>query len=315
MAQKFKLRFGDGTTLALDEDGLRTWVGRGKVDEQTTIQPPGGKGWQPLGEFLARAGQTPSGRPRASGPPPEPESLRLAPIQDEPEPDEDLYDGDVIDGPLRVAWLWLKRGVLILVLLMGVGSAAAWWPVWLPWVTENGVRLFTAIDKQVHPERAAPRASAAEERERQLRAAREAATEQLPHLDPASVERVMAGSFVGALEPAEVFSRSHEAFQRGLPSLSAEEAQEARELRAALQATLPAVDRERLREYDRTRATRSTLPSEDREALGLTARGARSLPPPKLQRLQALSAKAIAAGLTFAAAGPAAASPTGSPAH
>jgi len=300
MAQKFKLRFGDGTTLALDEDGLRTWVDGGKVDAQTTVQPPGAKGWQPLQEFLAKAGKTPSRRPRGGGPPPEPEALRLAPLQDEPEPDEDLYDGEVSDGLLRVAWLWLKRGVLILVLLMGVGSAAAWWPVWLPWVTENGVRLFTAIDNQVHPERAAPRESAAEERERQLRAAREAATEQLPHLDPATIERVMGGSLVGVLDPAEVFSRSHEAIQRGLPSLSAEEAQEARELRSALQATLSAAEREGLREYDRMRASRSTLPSEDREALGLTARGARSLPAPQLQRLRALWAKAIATGLTAA---------------
>jgi hypothetical protein len=310
MAQKFKLRFGDGTTLALDEDGLRTWVGRGKVDEQTTVQPPGAKGWQPLQEFLARAGKTSSGRPRGGSPPSEPESLRLAPIQDEPEPDQDLYDGELIDGPLTIAWLWLKRGVLILALLMGVGSAAAWWPVWLPWVTEHGVMLFTAIDKQVHPERAVPRPSAEEERAGQLRAAHDAATAQLPHLDAATIERVIAGSLVGVLDPAEVFSRSHEAIQRGLPSLSTEEAEEARELRAALQATLQAADRERLREYDRMRALRSTLPFEDREALGLTARAARSLPAPQLHRLQALWAKAVAAGLRVSAPRPIAATPS-----
>jgi hypothetical protein len=298
MAKKYKLRFADGTTLALDRDGLQTWVGKGMVDAQTTVQPPGEKKWYALQEFLAREGRG-EARPRGGGPPADLPSLKLAAIDDGPDPDEELYDGDVDEGPgpFAIVWLWAKRLVLAGALLIGLGTAAAHWSVWLPWVTEHGVALFTAIDRQVHPDRAAPPESAEAERERQRRAALEAATEHMPQLDPPTIERVMASSVVEVLDPAEVFSRSHEAIQRGLPSLSPAEAQEARELKAALQATLPAAERERLREYDRTRAHRVTLPSEDRAAMALTARAARALPQPQRERLQVLWARAAAAGL------------------
>ena len=46
------------------------------------------------------------------------------------------------------------------------------------------------------------------------------------------------------------------------------------------------------------RAMRSTLPFEDREALLLTARAAKSLPPEKLPRLKVVWAKALAVGPT-----------------
>ncbi len=299
MAQKYKLRFADGTTLALDRDGLRTWVGKGMVDAQTAVQAPGDKKWYSLQEFLARAGGGGEGRRAGGGPPPEPTSLKLAPVDDGPDPDQELYDGELEDGegPFAIVWLWVKRLVFAGVLLMGLGTAAAHWSTWLPWVTEHGVVLFTAIDRQVHPERASPPESADAARERERQAALTSAAEQMPQLDTPTIERVMASSIVDILDPAEVFSRTHEAVQRGLPSLSAEEAQEARKLKAALQAALPPAERERLREYDRQRAHRVTLPSEDRLAMALTARAARALPDAQRARLQVLWARAAAAGL------------------
>ena len=299
MAQKYKLRFADGTTLALDRDGLRTWVGKGMVDAQTNVQAPGEKKWYPLQEFLAREGGGSDGARTRGGPPPEPASLKLAPIDDGPDPDQDLYDGELEegDGPFAIVWLWAKRLVLAGVLLIGLGTAAAHWSAWLPWVTEHGVMLFTAIDRQVHPERAAPPESADAARERERQEALASAAEQMPQLDTATIERVMASGIVDILDPAEVWSRTHEAIQRGLPSLSAEEAREAREIRAALQAALSPPERERLREYDRLRAHRVTLPSEDRQAMALTARGARALPDAQRARLRVLWARAAAAGL------------------
>jgi hypothetical protein len=227
MAQKYKLRFADGTTLALDRDGLRTWVGKGMVDAQTAVQPPGDKKWYPLPEFLAREGGGGEGRRPAGGPPPEPASLRLAPIDDGPDPDQELYDGELEEGegPFAIVWLWAKRLVLAGVLLIGLGTAAAHWSAWLPWVTEHGVMLFTAIDRQVHPERAAPPASADAEREREREGALASAAEQMPQLDAPTIERVMASGIGDILDPAEVWSRTHEAIQRGLSALSAEEAQ------------------------------------------------------------------------------------------
>ncbi|HKN48446.1 MAG TPA: hypothetical protein VJ144_10800 [Candidatus Polarisedimenticolia bacterium] len=62
-------------------------------------------------------------------------------------------------------------------------------------------------------------------------------------------------------------------------------------------ATLRPADRGRLRDYERVRGLRATLPSEDRAALGVFARGTRALPPARRERLQALLGKAVAAGL------------------
>jgi hypothetical protein len=312
MAAKYKLRFADGTTLALDKDGLRTWVDRGKVDDATTVQAPGTKTWSPLRDFLAGEGSGGGQRSRPGGPPPEPAALRLAPIDDDgPDPDAEMYEGEVGESAFAVVWLWVKRLVFTLVLLVGLGTAAAWWPVWLPWVTEHGVALFTAIDHKVHPERATPFNPEAE-RQQAEQAALDAAAEQLPQFDAQTVQRVMGTSMVGTpLDPAEVFSRAHEAVQRGLASLGPQEAQEARELKAALQDALPAADRERLKEYDRMRAHRTTLPFEDRQAMVFTAKGFRAMPDAQRQRLQTVWTRALGVGLSVRApvAAPRAAGP------
>jgi hypothetical protein len=134
-------------------------------------------------------------------------------------------------------------------------------------------------------------------RAERLAGAREVAAAQLPQLDTATIERVMTNGIVDVVEPPEIFSRAHEAIARGLPSLRPEEAEEARTLKARLLAAAPEAERERLREYDRMRAHRSTLPFEDREAMTLTARAFQAMPAADRQRLQALWAKAAAAGL------------------
>ena len=57
--------------------------------------------------------------------------------------------------------------------------------------------------------------------------------------------------------------------------------------------------REQLEAYARTRARRIVFAEEHVHALALVARGARTLPPERRERLQVLLAKAIAAGAEF----------------
>jgi len=56
-------------------------------------------------------------------------------------------------------------------------------------------------------------------------------------------------------------------------------------------------ERERLREYDRVRGRRPPFAFESRGALEIVARGARALSEADRERLQALTGKAVAAGL------------------
>ena len=71
-------------------------------------------------------------------------------------------------------------------------------------------------------------------------------------------------------------------------------------LERAVLVRLSPPERERVMAYDRLRAGRDLLPAEDARVLGLVARGARALPAQHRERLQALSAKAIAAALASA---------------
>ena len=75
------------------------------------------------------------------------------------------------------------------------------------------------------------------------------------------------------------------------------EAEELRALERELLGTLSRTEAERVREYDRTRARRAIFPFENPHVMDLVARGARALPPERLERLQALTHKAVAAGL------------------
>jgi hypothetical protein len=50
MPADYKLRLGDGTILAVDEAGLRTWL----IDAKAMVQPAGSRRWMPLKEVLAQ---------------------------------------------------------------------------------------------------------------------------------------------------------------------------------------------------------------------------------------------------------------------
>ena len=342
MAREYKLRLGDGTVVAVDEQGLRTWA----VDGNAMVQAAGSQHWRPLKEVLAEvAASSPRKGPRlddgipiiplkplddapsaraAAGPRTgaaglagaasgwlvrlsgrssgeaapahgggDASALRLAPEDEEPAA-EDLYDAP---GVLSVAWLWLRRLVLIGALVVGGVVAANTWPTWLPVVTQVGLVIFTKVDEYVHPERARkPNADSEGDRQGQ-EALREAAV-RLPHLSPDTIQLVMSSNAWMVPNPPEVFSRAYAAAKRGAPSLVPNEAEELKTLETAMLAGLRPAERQRVREYERARLQRATLPSEDRDMVGLFARGATALPAPTRARLQALFGKAIAAGLS-----------------
>ncbi len=249
---------------------------------------------QPLAEALtdgdgfARGGATSSRKspaPQEKVDPPPPVSelpvLRLADIDDEPETPADVYEGD---SAIHIAWRWTKRIVVIGGLLAGGVFAVLTSENWLPKAERLSRILFAEIDNRVRSR---------DLTERRRRTLQEAA-EQMPYLDPGTIELLVSG---GALELPDVFRLASEAADRGLSALPPGETQEWKGLRQQMIDSLRPEERQRALEYDRARGRRPTLPFEDREALELLARGARALPSASLARLQLLSAKAIAAGL------------------
>ena len=155
MARQYKLRLGDGTVLAVDDQGLRTWA----LDDKAMVQPAGSSEWRPLKEVLA-ASRPP--RPDdgvaviplkpldgEQAPPPAGSlpALRLAHAEEE-WGDEEVYEGG---GVFTLAWLWLRRAVLLAALVAGGYVAATTWPTWLPVVTRLGLIVFTKVDERVHP--------------------------------------------------------------------------------------------------------------------------------------------------------------------
>jgi hypothetical protein len=269
-------------------DHLRRWTLRLSRPKPLLRRPPADEGAMP--DPFGQALRTPL------MPPPnlsELPVLRLAKI-DEKEM-EPVYD-DIYEGPgfFDVAWLWAKRVTLLAGLVAGGIIAANTWEIWLPRTAQLARMMFLEIDERVRP--AAP--NRAEEPSEPIRAALQAANEQLPHLAPETIELVMSRSLAGVLDPPEVFGRAHDAMERGMGALTAEEARELRALRLAMLARLHPAERERLHEYDLERDRRVTLPFEDREALGLVARGTRALPPEARERFQWLAGKAVTAGLS-----------------
>jgi hypothetical protein len=236
----------------------------------------------PREAFTQRSAPDPLPKDPPSPPPPISELpiLRLADIQ-EPTAAQDVYDGE---SPMRIAWLWTKRVVVIAILLVGGAFAALTWEDWLPKAERLSRILFAEIDRHVRSR---------DLTERRRRALQEA-KEQLPYLGPGTIELVLSG---GVLDPPDVFRVASDAADRGLSALPPEEALELKALRQQMLDTLPTEERQRVREYDRARGRRLTLPSEDSDVLELTTRSARALPPASRARLQVLSDKAIAAGL------------------
>lgn len=229
--------------------------------------------------------------PRALLKPPPPLSelpvLRFAEV-DEPENAGDVYEGESV---FHAAWHWTKRIVVVIGLVAGGFLAATTWETWLPKAIRLGPMIFSEIDKYK---------GSRDTVEQQGKALQEA-TERLPHLAPETIELVLSSSPTGVLDPAEVFRLASDAAARGVSALTPSEAQELKALwRKLLDAIAPA-ERERVREYERARTRRGTYPSEDRAVFELFARGARALPSWSLERLQALSGKAVAAGLALPA--------------
>jgi hypothetical protein len=84
MSRQYKLRLRDGTILAVDHQGLRTWL----IDDKAMVQPMGARTWQSLREVLAQESLAPAPRPepvRVEPPPPAPAPVLAAP-EPEPEP-------------------------------------------------------------------------------------------------------------------------------------------------------------------------------------------------------------------------------------
>ena len=176
--------------------------------------------------------------------------------------------------------------------------------VWFPRTAELGQTVFTQIDRQV----------LSRERGEEQRQALADAAARLPELAPETIQLVFSRSPTGVVDAGEVFQIAREAADRGMGALTPAEAEELRALERELLATLSRTEAERVREYDRTRSRRVIFPFENPHVMELVARGARALPPERLERLQALSHKAVAAGLDLPRAAASRARPAEPPA-
>lgn len=233
--------------------------------------------------------------PRPAQPPPPPldalPALRLAEVP-EPEETEDLYPGGGWGGTLLPAvWLWTKRLVVLAALVVGGTFAALHWERWFPKAGEIGQQALSEIDR---------RARSAELAKQELQLIEEGA-ERLPHLAPETIRLLSSHAAGGtATETPALFRIASDAADKGLGALSQAEAEELQALRARLLAALRAEGRERLRAYDRARASGAVFASDDSSALALVAEAVRALPPAETERLQLLLGKAITAGLKTA---------------
>jgi hypothetical protein len=188
-----------------------------------------------------------------------------------------------------------KKGKLLIAgVAVGIVVVATGW-AWIPALIELGRRLTASVEKK--PAVPAPAASPLPPPPT-LPPDVQAAVDQLPHLSLQTIQAVMKKSAYRPRDPAEIFSRAETAALRGMSSLSEPEAQELSELRLAAVRALRPTDRQRVRGYERIRTGRELLSvSEDVRVLALFARGVRSLPPEKRERLQVLLGKAIVAEL------------------
>ena len=214
----------------------------------------------------------------------------------EPREREDVYAGDEPSRSwnLQPIWNWTKRLVTTGALVAALVYAVRERDTWFPRTAELGQTVFTQIDRQV----------LSRERSQQQQRALADAASRLPELAPETISLVFARSPTGIVEAGEVFQVAREAADRGLGALTEAEARELRALARELLATLSRTEAERVREYDRTRTRRAIFPFENPHIMELVARGARALPPERLERLQALSHKAVAAGLDLPEADP-----------
>jgi hypothetical protein len=229
--------------------------------------------------------------PRPASPPKPISQLPVVPLAqavESTEPEEDVYEPDdepsALAGPL---WFWTKRLVAL-----GVLAAVGYYlylerASWFPKAAETGQIVFNQIDK---------RARARQLDEKQQQALGEA-TARLPHLTAPTIRMVFDQSPLGVVDAAEVFQLTREATERGIERLPPADAEELRTLQNELAATLSVPERRRLDEYDQARSRRVIFDFENPYAMNLVAKGARALPPDKLERLRALLQQAVAEGL------------------
>ena len=179
------------------------------------------------------------------------------------------------------------KGTVVMGGLLVAGLIAVLgWEIWAPRAERLGQAIFNQIDRV--------------KQSREQAQALQDATERLPHLAPQTIQLLMASSPTGILDPPELFRVASDAADRGVKTLPAEEVQELKQLLRELLKSLRPSERERIREYDAARVRRLVFPFEGRDVLEVFARGAYALPPESRERLQALFAKAIAAGLAGA---------------
>jgi hypothetical protein len=216
--------------------------------------------------------------------------IALAKI-DEPAADEDEFD----DGPMSrlrdgvaVTWVWIKSLTVPAILLVVIAVLVSNYKAWFPRAMGTTMRVFSGMD-ELKARYAPPPAS---------REALQVAEVENPHLSPATIEAIMARAGVQTLPPTDIFRRATEATLKGKASLPPTASGELDSHMSALLSALSEGEAERLRAYlDRLAAGEALLPHEDSEAMWLTARGARRLPPDRLARVQQLSAQAVSAGL------------------
>jgi hypothetical protein len=232
--------------------------------------------------------QPPTPRPPVA-PPPAISSIPVLPLAEavQPREEEDVYDVDEPSDFVGPLWFWTKR-LVVLGALAAVGTYAyREREQWFPRAGGVGQTIFRAIDQQAH----------ARERERQRQQALAAAVARLPHLTPQTILLTFGQSPTGVLEAPDVFQVTREAAERGLDKLPPADAQELRTLEHELAAALRPPERRRLEDYDEARTRRVIFPFENPYAMDLVAKGARSMPPERLERLRALTQQAVTAGL------------------
>jgi hypothetical protein len=250
---------------------------------------------------LARSDRPP--RPLSLRPPPAPRASGLVsreplkappPIRDMPtlpfaHIPEVAEVGDVYEGGSRHegAWRWTKRIVVWGILVSSAVIVARSSETWLPRAEEFGRAAFTRLER-IKQDR---------DQAEQQRVAIQEAVEQLPHLSSETIRLLMVNSPTGVLDPPETFRVASDAADRGMAALSAEEAEELKDLRHELLETLRPSERDRIREYDAARLRRLVFPFEGRDVLEVFGRSAYALPKERRERLQQLLGKAIAAGL------------------
>jgi hypothetical protein len=236
-------------------------------------------------------GSSPASAPAPRKPldaPPSPNELPVLRFADEKE------QAVGVRPPKRPPKLGKKGKLLIAGVAVGIVVVATGW-AWIPALIELGRRLTAPVEKKA----AVPAPAASPQPPPPtLPPDVQAAVDQLPHLSLQTIQTVMKKSAYRPRDPAEIFSRAETAAMRGMSSLSEQEAQELSELRLAAVRALRPTDRQRVRGYERIRTGRELLSvSEDVRVLALFARGVRSLPPQKRERLQVLLGKAIVAEL------------------